>query len=211
MPINLQFVLAMSCALPAIAALIQFKKAEKKYYPFLLLLWLAVITELVSDIPMLLYQDYTIADIAYPLYNIAEVVLMLIFFKRNDIQIPWWLITITGCIGIISLIITNFSEKILVFDYVRVVFFALILVQSIRLLSSQVFIINVKPGKNSLMIIAFGCVLYYSYFLLVSMFTNLNNIIALHGIIFSVHQIVNAITYIIFTWAILCIPRKVKY
>lgn len=216
MTLIFQFILGMSCIVPSIAAVIKFNKAQKNYHPFFLLIWIAVITELVADIPLLLFNNYQFLAVAYPLYNIIEVVLMLSFIKRNNIQIPSWFIILAGIAGVVCFAVNYcwylfYHQRILLWHYTAIVFLAIILVQSIRLLSGQLFTTNVSAFKNPLMIIAFGCILYYAFFLLVSIFTGLNTSFTLYGTIFSVHQIINPLTYVIFTWAIIWIPRKSRY
>lgn len=204
----------MTCAIPATAGMIKYSRVDKSFHPFLLLMPAAVITELIADIPYMLYESYTLMDIAHPLYHIVEIYLFLIFFKRNHVYTtPWlqWLIPLIGVIIFASsyIIYQNFENEVC--NICLIAYTAIIIIFSIRLISREVFETKINAFKNPRMIIAFGCVFFYSFYLLVKVFVHLNTQLNLFGSIFSIHQIVNALTYFIFTWAIIWIPIKPKY
>ncbi len=214
MSLTLQFILAMSCVLPAIPGLLKFRKAGSNYHPFLLLLFAAVVTELLADIPMLLYNDYSIQSVVYPFYFIIEIFLMLLFYRLNNIiASTFWVyaIPLTGLVVYMVNYYYRHSFENWLAGYCTTGFTIINLLLAIKLLSNEIFETKIPPLKNPKMIIAFGCTLFYSYYLLVKIFISLSVQTDLYKSIFSVHQIINVVSYIIFTWAVIWIPGKIKY
>lgn len=215
MSLLLQFILAMSCLIPAVPGIIKYKKAPVNYRPFLLLIFLAVITELIADIPLVLYKSDAAMDIAHPLYAIAEIYLMLLFFKKNKVLFPnFFLLALPLMSFILSLFVYAGGESTFIThfnSYFDIAVKALFITLSIRLLSSEIFETQTPAFKNPRMVIAFGCILYYCFYMMVQVFVTLTKGSGLWQNIFSIHQFINVLSYLIFTWAIIWIPAKQTY
>ena len=81
---TLSFYLSISCLIPAITGTLLMNRLDKKLYPFLANLWLAVVVELTVGI--LVAQHWPlIVSIMYNIFIPANFLLLLIFFFRNEI------------------------------------------------------------------------------------------------------------------------------
>lgn len=215
MSLTLQFILAMSCLIPAIPAAIKFRKTDRSYHPFFLLIIAAVATELIADIPFMLYNNYDFMDIVHPVYSVLDIYLMLLFYRRIKIietDTLIWVMPLTGIIIFSAHYYFNNDTSKIFEKYCKIIFTGLNIALAIKLLSNEIFETKTKAFKNPKMIIAFGCTLSYSFYLLTTIFLGLGpQIDSLIGNIFSIHQIINVLTYLIFTWAIIWIPTKERY
>jgi hypothetical protein len=211
---TLQFIMAMACLIPAIPAAVKFGKTERSYHPFFLLLFAAVITELVADLPILLYNNYSLSFVVHPLYYTLEIFLMLLFYRRNNILIGdvlLWLVPLTGGI-VYALNYYSYQDFESGPGRFCVIGFTIVnLMLSVKLLSNEIFETKTKAIENPKMVIAFGCMLFYAYYLMIKVMLYFNTQVNIWLGIFTIHQIMNCLTYLIFTWAIIWIPSKKTY
>jgi len=208
------FILALSCAIPALLGIFKYKNSASNYRSFLLLMVIALITELISGIPVLVSKNYAPLRLAYAIYPTIEIFLLLLFFKRNKIvtykNFAWCVAVIVALIYIISFLFTHTTNNTAT-NYCDISTTVIVLILSVKMLSNEIFETKVAAFKNPKMIIAFGYIFFNSFELLDQVFLHFNSQRNIYLNIFMVYQIPNMLSYIIFTWAIIWIPQKVKY
>jgi hypothetical protein len=208
------FILAMSCALPALLGLTKYRNSAYNYRPFLLLMIIAMITELIAGIPVLVSKNYVPLRLVYAFYPTIEIFLILLFFKRNKIvaykNFAWFVTLTVALIYIISFLYTHTTNNTAT-NYCDISTTVIILILSVKMLSNEIFETKIMAFKNPKMIISFGYIFFNSFELLGQVFLHFNSQRNIYLNIFMVYQIPNMLSYLIFTWAIIWIPTKMKY
>lgn len=201
---------AFSCVLPAIIGSVKYKRMDAKFHPFVWIMYLSVITE-TSIYIIRQTQNYahTYCAVANS-YYIINVLLFLLFFKRLAIiSKPVFI-----CLSILSLanllgFMYYFSPINSILLNATVLYDTILLALTVTLLSKQVFVFNIPFHLNTLFIIG-GMFLFYTAF---SVFLNIIYLLGLktefNSFLFNIHRYVNLVTYLVFAWALICVPVKV--
>ena len=197
--------------LPAVVfAIIRFKKINSDYYPFIFILWLALVTEIVSKVLRL----YEIPNfLSTNIYSISEGLLYLFFFKNLGILnrsiylglsvslIIFWLVENVFIIG-------SFGDNYTSYFFIICDFLLVLL--AINALNNT-FLEEKTTLKSPVFWICIGMIIYFTYVVLIEIFW-------LYGIkgnlnyfsesVYKIHSLVNILCNLIYAVAVLWMKKK---
>lgn len=201
---EIQFVLSLSILLPCTAGIVRVKNIPAIYYPLILIVWLGLITEIISY--------YLINNaIAVNIFSLIEFLLFCLQFRlwksilyKNS---TFYLLTVGMLIfwmvdNIVLMKINNFNSYFLIlYPFVLV----LLAVNQLNFL-----IVNFRGNilKNAIFILCIAVIIFYSYKSLSEIFYHYAQDSRTRIAIFSVQIYMNVLFNILFTLAVLCIPRN---
>jgi hypothetical protein len=194
-------------------ALYRFSNIEPRYYPFIFLLWIGCINEILSFV--LVHRGmYTIVN--SNIYILLESILITWFFKRMRIfDGKSWLFQMF----IICILVSWTVENLLVYHlshysiYFRIFYSSMIVLMSIVLINYLLLTEYQPVGKNAGFILCVGFITYFLFMVLVNSFW-LYGLISSKSFLLYVSKIlvfVNLFTNLIYAMAILWIPKKQPY
>lgn len=194
-----------------VIALIRFKRISNIFYPFIFFIWLGLANDLLSLTFILNKRSNMISS---NIYIILEFLLLLWFFYKWNMQSLkiYILLFIAGLViwGVDNFIINSISQNNSVF---RVFYSFVIVFLSISEISKFVVFQNVQLYKNPVFLLCISFLFYYTFKTIFESY-NLFNLdfgrTILHKILL-LYSVINFITYLLYTVAILCMPQKQKY
>jgi hypothetical protein len=203
--------LIYSILIPAIAGVIRYKVVLKDFHPFFWLLWLGVINETIS-----LFSIYTIRSntVNSNIYVLLEFCLILLLYYRRSESRPrkYLILAMLGLLVWLSdnFFINNISQNNSLF---RVFYSFLIVFLSIDVMN-RILVFDTSPlYKNCMFLIAITFIFYYGFKAYVESF-NVLHIGLSREILTSLWKIlyfVNVIANLLYTAAVLCMPKKQKF
>ncbi len=214
----LSFILSISCVVPLLVGIAKWRTIKQEYYPFIVLMLAAFLTELIVGIADLKFGNQTIYIPVYNLYFLEEYILYMMLFKNCGIINNKRFVTLIVFGVIIQLLELSFTGKedflsmfwkhILL--YSEIILSLIIFFLSVKQLSLQIFK-DVGFAANPENFIATGTLLMKGYSILAFSFmaigiSHLSSVFS-----YNIFKFINPVCYLIFTWAIICIPRKPKY
>jgi len=203
--------LAYSIMLPAIAGIIRYKAVLKVFRPFFWLLWLGVINETLS-----LFSIYSIRTntINSNIYVFLEFCLLLLLFYRWSESRPRKYIVL-ALVGLIvwvadNWIINHLSQNNSLF---RVFYSFVVIFLSIDAMN-RIIVFDTSPVyKNAMFILAVTFIFYYGFKAYVEAF-NVAHIGLSRALLIGLWKILyfaNVVANLLYTAAILCMPKKQKF
>jgi hypothetical protein len=210
MDAKVTYALAMSCLVPALAGIYQYKKIQRTYHPFIYMMILTVVVEtIVYFAKDSVFEAYW--PLAVNLYTLVNFTLYLYFTKINGYinagSMRWLFVTA------IAVCLFNFMyEKYTVlrpFFYLLCYVSSVMLIISIDILSRQTMAIKYKMANNfwfwhssfSIIYNAFTLLIFGLYFF--AMFNTPKG-----KAIGTIHHYANLICYVFFAVAIFKIPKR---
>ena len=199
----LNFDLAISCAVPAVAAIVTFNKVPLRYRPFIYTIWLAVVVEIVAKICL---RSALGLAIDYNLFFITNLILFLWFFKMNKI----FTATVAYCIFGLAVLLHSF--EIYQAGYFKMCMrtsafeSVIILIGSINLLSTIILETHRSLLTDFQFIMLIATIINCSFDLLnisISWTMPLESII--QNKVARIYYVVNALTYFLIFYGILCL------
>ncbi len=214
----LSFILSMVCVVPLLVGLAKWRTVKKEYYPFIILMLAAFLTELIVGIGKHKFNNQEIYIPVYNLYFLEEYILYLMLFKNCTIinkKVFVSLIILGGIIQILELCFAGKDNFLEMFwkhfsIYTEIILSLIIFFLSVKQLSMQIFK-NAPFITNAENFIAIGTLLMKGYSILAFSFVALRVSHLSSVLAYSIFQFLNPVCYLIFTWAILCIPHRKKY
>ena len=200
---QVKYVLALSCIIPAAIGLFNLKKVEDKYLPFIFMMVLDVIIELISNFTRdhKLVNVYMLVDFSLFLYFVYNNK----FLNKNLAKLFWgvaFLFFISNCFyhGIVSM--PSYTQLCFVSATMLFVF--------ISVLTKQITALRVKLIDNFWFWLSSAFVLYNANLLLLFSLYNFAMDKTLNGkvIIDNLWPFINTGSYIFFAVAMLKIPPK---
>lgn len=203
-------IFSLSILIAGVIAIFRFAQVRDIYKPFIYLVWLASINELLS-VYLILNGYYNI--IIYTVYSICEALLFLWFFKNlgifnNRKFFFYFLIILFISIWIIESFFANrFGTRFDYYFYIIYSFFLVLL--SIRAINDLLFT-EKDLLKNPTFLICIGVILFFTYQIVEKMFS-------LYGLkeskffarnVQSILMIVNLISNLIYALAILWMRKR---
>jgi len=195
---------------PAVIALLRFRRIGMNYYPFIILLWIGACNEIITH-----YVATRNNAINSNIYTLLEGLLILTFFSRLKLfdnnplfyrlllvlMVVWW---------IIEAVLVN-PAKVFLSHYIigHSLVIALLSVQMISRLVGQ----HIKNlWKQPVFLICFCFVIYFTYAILVEIFWKYNLFSSsFKANVQLIMSIINIITNLVFALAILWIPKRQEY
>lgn len=213
---QLTFILSMSCCLPLLAYIFVYKRVDKLFHPLLFVFLLGFVAEVSSRLNRLYVH---IPNYTYFFYTSATVLFMFLYFRfyKKIGLIKSRNLFSTILTLYIAFIIYNwfveFPKKgFFNFFSISIVYAVIILFFSVELFSQQVF----KKAKNILynpfFWIGMAGIIFHVFFIYVPaliLFKTTNDSF-MNGVA-DVQKISNVFCYILYTIAIICIPKTSNY
>ena len=192
-----------------VAVLLSFfilQKADKRFLPFILLLYAGLVAEVIN---------YYMANnsVSTNIYALFEVLLITWLFTNwnffKDPKIGIWLSIIFFCIYIADIL---FMPRLNQYTpYFNVISSLAIIIMSVLTINKVILEENKSLVKNSIFLICIAFIIYFTNLALVEIFY-------IYGLtqqsvnfankVYSIFQVINLITNLIYALAILWIPRK---
>jgi hypothetical protein len=208
------FLISQSILLPIIAGLIRLRRIDKRYQPFFILLWIGLLTEIISFICIkgfhrsnaVVVSIYTLID-----WTLIAWQFHVWGFLKQKPQAFYALLVLAALLwGTENLVfgkITDFSP------FFRFFYYFLIVLLSIRTIN---FMITHDRNlfRNPQFLICIGFIIYFLYMILyywASTVSAYGRSIASSTVIFYLMAYINALSNAIYAIAFLLIPARVKF
>jgi hypothetical protein len=213
MNFDLNAVFSLSVGIGAVIGWIRFKKIDPAFFPFLLLMWVALLQETLSII--LSREGYSNA-LNYNIYSLAEALLLTWQFRRwglfrgKEIIYPLLQWSYAGAWVIESLTIhsvNTFNSGFLIGYSFLILLMSVVMIN--RLLVREPYYLL----RNSRFLILMALMIYFTYAVLVEAFWlfGLNRSRFFRIRIYEILSYINLFTNLIYAVAILWMPMKPRY
>ena len=209
----LLFTFSFSILIGGIIAIIRFRDINKVYYPFLLCIWLAGITEIISFI---LIENHLHTIINNNIYYLAESLLIIILFRNLGLfkrykAIFFILIISFPVFWILETLVFRQQSNICIYF---VIYYSFIIVfMSISTINE--LIVNGRRNifTNSAFLLCIGFIIYFTYQVIIYAFW-IYGVRSSNGFLLNISAIliyINLLTNLIYALAVLWMPRKIEY
>ncbi len=203
------FLLAISCIVPAFIGLFIFKGIEVKFRPFIYIMWIVALTELIAKLGNMLRQKIIIAT-AYNTSFLITIIMFLWFFYnvqviKNKRQV-YLLIALSFLAWVAAWL--YYKSLLITFVFYYMYIGIVVVVLSVELLNRQVFKLKMSPKSNFLFLIPATLIFHFGVYIFVTtsmMFGTMDP--QLRGRLFSIFAIVNACSYLLYAYALLHLPK----
>ena len=207
-----EFVLILnySILLVGIIGIIRFPEIGKSYYPFIFLVWIGCLNEMISHW-LLTHGHYNIININ--IYMLLEALLLLQFLKNISVQkgfkIVYHILFLLFCLSWVfeSFILNSFGAAFN--SYFTVIYSFLIVILSINTINN-ILIREKHVLRNSKFLILIGIIIFFTYRIITEIFT-------FYGIessanfltkVYAIMVWINMLTNLIYALAILWMQKK---
>ena len=205
--------LSYSIAVAAITGLIRLKKIDKSFTPFIILMWLGLLNEIISS--LLIRKGYSNA-INSNIYSLLEALLITMFFRNLDL-FNWKkkMYPVLLILFILLWVAENFIiEKITDFNsYFNIVYSFVIVLMSITMINRLIIESRKTLVLNPIFLICIGFIVFFIYATLIEIFWvwGLNASDEFRTSVYRIMTYINLVVNLIYALAILWIPTKRKY
>jgi hypothetical protein len=204
-------VLSFSIFIPGIIGVFSFKRIQSSYYPFLFALWLGCLNEILSFLLIMNHQHNTVNNNIFVLF---EAILLSWYFKEAGT------LRKNNLVFVITLLLLIWVAENLVFktidvnsSYFRIAASLLIVVLSIHLINHELG--RYQPGilKNADFLLCCCFIIYFTYKALIQSFIIYGQTRDFRFLqkIYSILVYVNLGINLLYSIAVLCMPRKLKF
>ena len=209
----LQQILGFTCLIPCIVGMYKYKKIEHKYLPFIYMVIADFIVELYNFLLKYIFKIKYFTEIHYNLYLLIYFYLLMklvylnnfITKKTRNILFIFWTI-----VAICNIILNESFVELYRLVFVFSAIIALYIYTNI--LSVQILEVNTKITKNFWFWASSFSILYNAFLILLFNLVFFSFAKTPNGrAILNIHYYINAITYIVFTYAICIIPQKISF
>lgn len=203
--------LTYSILLPAIAAAIRYKAVLKDFRPFFWLLWLGLLNETIS-----LFRIYTTGSntVNSNIYVFLEYCLILLLYYRWSQNRSKKFILLAG-LGLLVWLSDNiFINQITQNNSLFRMFYSFVIVFMSIDVINRIIVFDTSPVyKNAMFLIALVFVFYYGFKAYIEAFNVLHIGVGTKILItlWKILYFVNVVANVLFTAAVLCMPKKQKF
>lgn len=202
-----------SVGIGAVIGMVRFKKVDRAYLPFILLLWVGLLNEIITVVSIDLFKSNAVTS---NIYVLVESLLILWFFKnlrlgrKNNkrfhfVALLFIAVWITDNFFISR--ITRFSS------YFRILYNFITVLMSIHMINR--LILDERSGliKNSVFLITIGFIVFFTYKILIEIFWvyGLNASRDFRVEVYRIMTYINLAINLIYALAVLWIPKKREY
>ena len=200
-----------SIAIPALIGILRSKSIEPAYYPFLILICVGLINEVLN---FFLIRAHYSNKVNSNIYSLAESLLIVLFFKRLGLfERSTWFFYANVCFFILLWLFDNFILFERFSSYFTVITSFVYVLMSItminRLIVGEIKILTTNP----VFIICIGFILFFTCALIVGIFwiygLNASNEFLLQ--VYLIKTSINIVVNLIYAFAILWMPKKREY
>lgn len=206
-------ILSYSIAAGAIIGLIRLKHIDRAYYPFILLLWIGLLAEIMSSI--VIHKGNSNA-IFGNIYVLSESILLFVFFKRlglfSKIENLSFFFPV---LFVFAWIWENFIYSDIGYfnSYFRILYSFIVVLMSIHMINRILAEDKRKIIKNPLFLILIGFIIFFTYKTLIEIFWiyGLNSGLEFRTQVYRIMTYINFSVNLIFAIALLWTPRKREF
>lgn len=210
MNFELNAILSLTAGIAAVASGFKLKEIDRSFLPFVLLLWIAFFTELINI--SVIYGGFSNMRV-YNTYVLLEGLILVCLFWR------WKLIEknkgyLIQLIFIALWLTESIINKFSAFNSIYIITYSFaIIFLAIHMLNRLIYSINDSLWKNAKFLICIGVFLFFSYSVIVECFWfyGLNRTTWLRNYVYYILVFINAFTNLLFAFAILWVPKKLKF
>ncbi|NCI46321.1 hypothetical protein [Sediminibacterium soli] len=204
---------ALTGLLPAILGAFRFRRAPAIYRPFFYFLWLAVFGDISGILCVYAFRN----NIAHSnVYVLAEFLMLLWLFyrwNRSPRKTKYWVI---GGIGVAVWILDNLAWHTVyreINSLYRVYYCMVIVFLSIDLINKLIIFERKKLLRNAMFLVCVTFVFYFAYKAYIESFYVLQFSFSrgFYNSIFYVLRIINVLSNLMYSIALLCIPKKLEF
>ena len=201
-----------SILIPGIVALIRYKTVDGRYYPFLYCLWVGCINEFLS-LYLIINEQRTLIN--HNIYVLLESLLLLLFFFRSGYSFSKNVLFTLWAVFIAVWVSENFIFRSITVNstYFRIFYSFILVLLSVNTINKKIFTRNKGLLSDATFMICCGFIIYFTYKIIVQAF-------AIYGFskqsafllnIYIIMYYINFTVNIIYTFAVIWMPRKIKY
>jgi len=210
---NFYFISALSFSIliPGIIAAVSFKKIHSRYHPFLICLWIGCLNEGLS---FLLILNRTHTTINNNIYVLLEAILLSWYFRRAG------MLKMRSFYLIVGILLLFWTAEDFIFKpitesspYFRIGASMLIVVLSIELINREFSIARSFLLKNADFLLCCCFIIYFAYRALIQAFIIYGVTRDIHFLqkIYIILYYVNLGVNLMYSIAIVCMPRKLRF
>ncbi len=210
MNITIYYITIWSILLPLVVSILRYKKIGSIYLPFILLIWIGCLNELVGEI--VVSKGYSNA-VSSNIYSLIEAIIILWLFRQMDaprfIKKIFHYVALGFCI--VWTLENVFIGKFGVYfnSYFNMVSGFVIVLISINAIN-EILVKEKDLLKNPLFLLCTGFIIYFTYRTLIEAFWIYGQDIGEQFMskVFSIHSWINLVCNIIFALAILWMQKR---
>jgi hypothetical protein len=206
-------IFALSILIAGVIAIVRFKKIDPMFYPFILLIWIGCVNEVLGVI-LVFFKFHTLIN--NNIYVVCESLTILWFFKKTGTVSSGKAIFLFLAFSFVAVWLTE--NFILGWDfyassYFRIYYSFIIVLLSVTTVNYLIVEAKKNLLKMSIFLISIGFIIYFTYEILVQTFSlyGLNNSLEFQKNVYMIMIYLNLIVNILYALAILWIPRKRDY
>jgi|CXWL01.1.fsa_nt_gi hypothetical protein len=213
---QLTFILSMSCCMPLIAYLFLYKRVDRLFHPLMLVFLLGFIAEVSTRLNRLYFH---IPGYTYYFYTTATIIFLFFYFRfyRNIGLVKNRNLISAILLAYIFFIFFNWvviyhKDGFFNFFSIIIVYAVIILFFSVELFSKQIFNKSRNIIYNPFFWIGMAGIIFHIFFIYVSaliLFKTSDGFFM--NKVSDVQKLSNVFCYILYTIAILCIPKTSNY
>lgn len=206
-------ILSYSIAIAAIIGLVRFKKIDRAYYPFIILLWVGLCNEIIGTICIKHFKTNAINS---NIYVLAEAILITWFFRNFGLFRKGKNLFSLSLFFILTFwLFENFylSDIRRFSSYFRISYSMLIVLMSINMINRMLVDGKKKLIQNPLFLILIGFIVFFTYKALIEIFWvyGLNASRDFRLEVYRIMAYINLAVNIIYAIAVLWMPRKREF
>ena len=203
----------MSLAIPAMIAIVRYPVIERKFYPFVILIWVGMANELIALLMIHFFRSNAINN---NIYSLLEAFLITWQFRRwnlfrNNLKYYYLL----QALFLIAWVAEDFIFLSLhVFNsYFNIIHGFVTVLLSINIINLLITGGQVKLTTNPIFLICIAFILYFTFTILIEIFWRygFNESRDFRGNIYFILDFINLISNLIFAVALIWMPTKQKY
>ncbi len=205
-------ILRFSIIVSIIISLVRFRKIDKLYYPFIILLFLGFVSELVAITTLSIFGTNALSS---NIYSLFEALVIVWQFRKWHLLKNFKLYVFLQCIipgmWISELIYWN---NINIYLSVFTTMYAFIIVLlSIQMINHLITTISVDLLKNSIFLICAGFVIFFTFNIVVEVFWifNIDESLIFGSYVYVILSIINFLINLVYALAVLWIPPKQNF
>ena len=210
MSFELIVILSFSVLIAAGLSLIKFSKIRNIYYPFIYVIWLASLNEIISYV---LVRNGMYNIINSNIYCLFESLLLLWFFKNlGSFQSQKWVFPALGLAFFVSWIVDNFFIQNIASNYSSwfILFYSFpVVILAINAINS-LLIKERELLRNPTFLICIGLIIFFTYRIVVEFFWvyGLYSSNSFANKVYNILSIINLLCNLIYALAILWMQKK---
>lgn len=204
---------SLSVFIPGAISIVKIRNADKAFYPFILCIWLACANEVISLIMAFYHLNTAVNN---NIYVLVETLLIGWQFKNWGLfqNLQHAFLLFTGFIVTLWVIEFYTLDRLQIIGAeFRIICSFLIVMISIYLNCRLIYTYEGKLEKSPVFIIGTGLILYFTFKIFIEVFLiyGLTASPSFYGDLFFILSCVNVVTNLLYSIALLCIPKKIYY